>query len=90
MERYHGIVTGRVQGVGFRYMTQQFAVELGLSGWVKNQSDGSVEFEVQGNKTEIEPFLVKVKKGRFPAKVTELKLSQIPLEENYSSFKVIN
>ena len=46
--RKHIIFYGRVQGVGFRYYSVNKARQLGLTGWVKNLCDGSVEMEVQG------------------------------------------
>ena len=45
-------VTGRVQGVGFRYTTYQLAIEIGLTGTVKNEDDGSVTIEAVGTKEE--------------------------------------
>ena len=42
-------VAGRVQGVGFRYATQQKAARLGLTGWVRNERDGSVEIFCEGS-----------------------------------------
>lgn len=49
-------VSGRVQGVGFRAATQARAVELGLSGWVANRADGSVEVCVCGTATALDDF----------------------------------
>ncbi|MFO7689553.1 MAG: acylphosphatase [Cryobacterium sp.] len=46
--RTHAIVRGQVQGVGFRYFTQRQARRLGLTGFVRNRLDGSVEVAVQG------------------------------------------
>jgi acylphosphatase len=59
----HLIVSGRVQGVGFRYSTQSVAIELGLTGWVRNQSDGTVEIQVEGKKEKIEQFIHQLEKG---------------------------
>lgn len=55
--RRHIYVSGRVQGVGFRFRTQHFAVGLGLTGWVKNLDDGRVEMEVQGTEEGIRQLL---------------------------------
>ena len=54
MIRQHYIFKGEVQGVGFRYTAQYLAQSLGLTGWVKNNWDDSVEMEVQGAATETE------------------------------------
>ena len=43
------VVSGRVQGVGFRYRARYAAGQLGLAGWVENESDGTVTLEVQGD-----------------------------------------
>ena len=51
------VVSGRVQGVGFRYHTQNRAIQLGLTGWVRNRADGDVEGIVQGNSMDIESML---------------------------------
>lgn len=48
MKRLKIKVTGRVQGVGFRWFVKQTAQQLNITGWVKNQWDGSVKMEVQG------------------------------------------
>ena len=54
---------GRVQGVGFRFFVQQTAKEMGLTGWVKNMSDGTVTMEVQGDTEQIETFAKRLKRG---------------------------
>lgn len=48
MRRLHIVYIGQVQGVGFRWTAQSIARELGLTGWVRNESDGSVTLELQG------------------------------------------
>ena len=50
-------VTGTVQGVGFRYSTQQKASRLGLTGWVRNERDGSVEIYCEGSAGKIAALL---------------------------------
>ena len=50
-------VRGRVQGVGFRFWTQNLASELKIAGWVRNQFNGSVEGEAQGSPEAIERFI---------------------------------
>lgn len=50
-------VTGRVQGVAFRWYTQKKALSLGLTGWVRNQADGSVRMVAEGPRPDLEIFL---------------------------------
>jgi acylphosphatase len=65
----HLRVTGRVQGVGFRWFVRERADALGLSGWVKNRSDGSVELLVSGDAAASEQFLAAVRRGPPHARV---------------------
>ncbi|MCB9914759.1 MAG: acylphosphatase [Planctomycetes bacterium] len=58
-----GYVSGRVQGVGFRYFAQAEAERLGLDGWVRNLPDGRVEFEAAGEERALEAFLAWLRKG---------------------------
>jgi acylphosphatase len=51
------VFTGRVQGVGFRATTRETAREFAVTGWVRNEPDGSVRCEVQGEASEVERFL---------------------------------
>ena len=53
----HVIVSGRVQGVSFRYFTRQRALQLGIRGWVQNNTDGTVEVKAQGTKEQLEGLL---------------------------------
>lgn len=62
--KMHLNVTGRVQGVGFRYTTYQLAVEIGLTGTVKNEEDGSVTIEAVGTKEQMTEFLEKSKTAK--------------------------
>ena len=56
--RYHVIFYGQVQGVGFRYRAYYAAYQLGLTGWVKNLYDGSVEMEVEGEEPLIDELII--------------------------------
>lgn len=56
-QRVSIIVTGRVQGVGFRYSARQKAIEMNLTGFVRNLPDGSVSIEAEGRIEDVERFL---------------------------------
>lgn len=56
---------GRVQGVGFRYTAKYLAQSLGLTGWVKNEYDGSVKMEVQGREPMIDKLLEGLNRNSF-------------------------
>ena len=65
MIRVSAAFYGYVQGVGFRYTASHAASMLGLTGWVKNEYDGSVTSEVQGNRESIEKWIKMISSGRF-------------------------
>lgn len=56
---------GRVQGVGFRYTAKHLALSMGLTGWVKNEWDGTVSMEVQGQEILIDKLLVGLNRGSY-------------------------
>ena len=70
-------VSGRVQGVGFRYFTHRVAVNLGLDGYVRNMSDGTVEAVAEGSAPMVELFLAKVTEGPPGSKVTGIRVSDL-------------
>lgn len=63
IQRVRAIVEGHVQGVGFRYFTMDQARRLGLSGWVRNLPDGSVEAEAEGPREDLLVFWKLWRKG---------------------------
>jgi len=67
-----GTVTGRVQGVGFRYFAQMEAEKLNLAGWVKNVEDDIVEFFAQGDESDLDIFLARIESGPPMARVDKL------------------
>jgi acylphosphatase len=70
--RLHAIIQGHVQGVGFRYFVQGKAKSLGLTGWVRNRWDGSVEVLTEGKRTELDSLLEALYRGPRGATVTNL------------------
>jgi acylphosphatase len=63
VRRLHAVVSGRVQGVGFRASAQQVAQRLGLAGWVRNLADGRVELEAEGPPEILDQLLAWLRKG---------------------------
>lgn len=78
---------GRVQGVGFRYTAKYTADCLGLTGWVKNESDGSVMMEVQGRASLIDKLQIRMNSDRF-IRIEWIDSEEIPLVENERAFQV--
>jgi acylphosphatase len=70
--RLHAIVHGRVQGVSFRYYTQRRATELGLTGYVRNQRDGTVKVVAEGQRVATEELLAFLRVGPRAALVTQV------------------
>jgi len=65
-------LTGRVQGVGFRWWTRRTAEELGLRGTVRNCRDGSVEIHAEGGDDAMESFARRIRSGPSAARVDEV------------------
>ena len=83
MIRKHIFFYGRVQGVGFRYHATYKATLLGLTGWVRNLDDGSVEMEVQGDANQINELILHLYHQRY-IQIDEMKETRIPLEDERS------
>jgi acylphosphatase len=80
-------VSGRVQGVGFRYQTQKKAIELGVSGFVQNRPDGSVYIEAEAESEILIEFVHWCRKGPQWARVTGFNITDsLPL--GYSDFAI--
>ena len=78
MIRKHVIVRGRVQGVGFRYITSSIASKYHVTGWVRNEYDGSVEIEVQGPEHRVEMFVNELGQGYLFARIDSMDVTEIP------------
>ena len=70
----HVFVEGRVQGVGYREFTRRRALRLGISGWVRNRSDGAVEAVVRGAASDVETLLAEMRRGPRGAGVARLRV----------------
>lgn len=80
-------VMGRVQGVGFRYYTEKKAKEIGLTGYVQNQPDGSVLIEAEGQEHQLFEFINWCHKGPQWARVQNVIQSEMP-PVGYDRFRI--
>ena len=87
MIRQHLKFTGRVQGVGFRYRAKYAAGSLGVTGWVKNEWDGSVEMEVQGIPEQINQLLKSINSSPYIS-IDWIDRKELPVEEHEHGFHV--
>lgn len=78
---------GRVQGVGFRHTAINTASRLGLTGWVRNERDGSVSMEVQGLDVAIDRLIETIKNARYIS-VDRIAATDIPLVDKEDGFTV--
>ncbi len=88
MERRHYMIAGRVQGVGYRYFTRQAAQRLGLTGWVRNLGDGSVEAEIQGDAAALDACEKVLHQGPPLGHVTGVRVQARPLAEGETGFAI--
>ena len=86
--RLHAVISGWVQGVGFRYFVQENAYRLKLNGWVRNRRNGTVEVEVEGNKVVLERLLQELHQGPRSAVVSAVETSWSPANGEFTDFRV--
>jgi acylphosphatase len=78
LQRLHAVVSGRVQGVGFRATTQSEARRLDLAGWVRNLFDGGVELEAEGPRPVLDRLLIFLREGPGLAHVSHVQIDWLP------------
>lgn len=88
MPHYRIRVEGKVQGVFFRANTQRQAFELGLFGWVKNETDGSVTISAQGKEEGLNQLIDWCRRGPDYAKVTKVEFKELDTED-FESFSIV-
>jgi acylphosphatase len=82
------IVTGRVQGVGFRWFVEHAAVLLGLSGWVRNRADGSVEVLASGSREKLHDLYTELRKGPRASRVDNVEVEDTAPDTKMKSFRI--
>lgn len=72
------LVTGRVQGVGYRWFARSHAAALGLRGWARNRRDGAVELELVGPRERIEQLIEQLREGPPASEVEDVTVHWLP------------
>jgi Acylphosphatases len=86
--RVHVVVSGLVQGVGYRYFVYHKAINLTLTGYVRNLYSGDVEIEAEGDRSLVEEFMKQIKVGPRAAHVADMKIEWIKCTGTPSGFEV--
>ena len=73
MPSVHLLISGRVQGVGFRWFVRVVARQLELSGWVRNREDGAVEIAASGTQEKLDELRKQVRRGPAAADVSDVR-----------------
>jgi len=81
------IISGKVQHVGFRFMTMQAAYKFGVFGYVKNKTNGSIYIEAEGEEEKLNKFIEWCKVGPVGAEIAEVDISEGEIK-NYTSFDI--
>ena len=85
----HLVISGRVQGVGFRYWLQSIAIKKNIFGWVKNKIAGDVEALIVGNEKEINDIIKLCEKGPPASKVEHVKVGEYKKDYLKKGFDII-
>lgn len=82
------IITGDVQGVFYRHFAKKTAEKMGISGWTKNENDGTVTVVAQGSEEQIERYIQWTKEGSPMSKVEEVKVEEMEAQEGLLGFVI--
>ena len=86
--RLHLIVSGRVQGVCYRWFCRESADSCGITGWARNMADGTVELEAQGGQGALDQFVAALEGGPSLARVDGIQKNAIPVIAAESEFGI--
>jgi acylphosphatase len=88
VKRVRVLITGRVQGVGFRFFTQREARRLGVHGWVRNLPSGAVEAQLEGEVAAVDALLEQVRRGPRHADVQSVAQRECEAEPVLAGFEI--
>ena len=77
---------GWVQGVGFRYRARHAADQVGATGWVHNEYDGSVTMEIQGTEEQIDQVILMIERGTY-VKIENMDVKTLPVDPDEHGFR---
>ena len=86
--RVHAFVSGRVQGVNFRYHTRNVAQKLNLTGWVRNLLGGMVEVVAEGETKSVDKLVVYLRKGPMLSRVDDVDVKKKKYTGEFSEFEI--
>jgi acylphosphatase len=86
-QQIHVFFTGRVQGVGFRFTTEDIASDLGIRGWVKNLRDGRVEMVAEAEDVVLREFLVRIN-GYFSRYIQDSNIKWLEATGEFKEFEI--
>jgi acylphosphatase len=89
LKQVQAVVRGRVQGVFFRASAQREAKRLGLTGWVRNRNDGSVELCAEGEEEELRELLAWAHKGPGASRVDRVEIRWRGFVGDFSDFRIM-
>ncbi len=81
-------ISGRVQGVGYRFFAEDIAAEFRLKGYARNLPDGRVQIEVEGERTNVEEFISRLWKGPSMAIVNNVEVTLKGFENRFKGFSI--
>ncbi len=81
------VVSGRVQGVGFRFFAERAARQAGVKGWVRNRHDGTVETVVEGEEAAVEGYLERLRRGPLGSRVANVAIEDVS-PAAFASFEI--
>lgn len=88
MIRYSLLLKGHVQGVGCRFFINSTAITFDLTGWVKNLDNGTVQVEVQGPASRVDPFIETIHEGNRFVHVSSIERTAIPVVDKETTFRI--
>lgn len=86
--RKHIVCYGWVQGVGFRYRARHADDLYGVTGWVRNDLDGSVTMEVQGTEAQIDNVIIAIERGSY-VRIERMDVRTVPVVEHERDFRTV-